>query len=147
LALQRLAAGIVAGSRGLHRVHPGQICDAVTRSGLDPSAWTARQVITALNADMRARGSCWPEEIHNPGGFLVSRLRRLPNSPTVVETASPPRTADARDPGPAPASSQARAAARAYVIAHLRAARNARQALLGGAAHEISRRPAQAKMP
>ncbi|SIK33049.1 Putative replication protein RepA [Mycobacteroides abscessus subsp. abscessus] len=43
--------------------------------------WSARAVNDALNADMRARGTTWPDHIANPGAFLASRLRRLSWSP------------------------------------------------------------------
>ena len=34
LPVQKLAAGLIARSLGLEKVHPGQVCDALTRSGL-----------------------------------------------------------------------------------------------------------------
>ena len=76
LAIQRLAAELVANSHGLDRVHIGAICDALTAAGIDPTVWTARAITDALNADMRARGWSWPDHIANPGAFLSSRLRR-----------------------------------------------------------------------
>ncbi len=86
LPTQRLAAALVATTHGLHRAHIGTICDALTGAGIDPTAWTARTISDALNADMRARGWTWPDRITNPGAFLYSRLRRLswspPQSPT-----------------------------------------------------------------
>ena len=81
LAVQRLAAALVATTHGLHRAHIGTICDALTGAGIDPTVWTARAITDALNADMRARGWTWPDHITNPGGFLSSRLRRLSWSP------------------------------------------------------------------
>ncbi|KDE96656.1 rep protein [Mycolicibacterium aromaticivorans JS19b1 = JCM 16368] len=81
LAIQRLAAGLVAGTHGLDRVHIGTICDAITAAGIDPTVWTARAITDALNADMRAHGLTWPDHITNPGAFLASRLRRLSWSP------------------------------------------------------------------
>ncbi len=81
LHVQRLAAGVVAGCRGLGGGHVGRICDALTESGLDLDAWTAPQVLAALNADMRARGWSWPDHLDNPAGFLRERLRRLPKRP------------------------------------------------------------------
>ena len=77
LAIQRLAAELVASSHGLDRTHIGGICDALTAAGIDPAVWTARAITDALNADMRARGWTWPDHIANPGAFLSSRLRRL----------------------------------------------------------------------
>ncbi|WP_234783908.1 rep protein [Mycobacteroides immunogenum] len=77
LATQRLAAALVAATHGLDRAHIGTICDALTAAGIDPAVWTARAITTALNAEMRARGTTWPDHIANPGAFLSSRLRRL----------------------------------------------------------------------
>lgn len=86
LAVQRLAAGLVAITHGLDRAHIGTICDALTAAGIDPDVWSARAVNDKLNADMRARGATWPDHIANPGAFLHSRLRRLswppPETPT-----------------------------------------------------------------
>ncbi|WP_431235953.1 rep protein (plasmid) [Mycolicibacterium psychrotolerans] len=81
LALQRLAAALVAGTHGLHRGHIGVICDALAAAGVDPTVWTARAITDALNADMRTRGATWPDHITHPGAFLFSRLRRLDWSP------------------------------------------------------------------
>lgn len=115
LHIQKLAAGIVARSIGLGHVHPGHICDALSRSGLDLHAWSAQQIAAALNADMRARGWSWPDRIHCPGAFLAGRLRRLPQRPVIAPTASTAALAAAPDVDrPPPASAAARAAARAY---------------------------------
>ncbi|MBN7433864.1 rep protein, partial [Mycobacteroides abscessus subsp. abscessus] len=81
LATQKLAAGLVALTHGLDRAHIGAICDALTGAGIDPAVWSARAVNDALNADMRARGTTWPDHIANPGAFLASRLRRLSWAP------------------------------------------------------------------
>ena len=81
LAVQRLAAGLVAITYGLDRSHIGAICDALTAAGVDPEVWSARTVNDKLNADMRARGMTWPDHIANPGAFLYSRLRRLSWAP------------------------------------------------------------------
>jgi len=81
LAIQRLAAGLVAITHGLDRTHIGAICDALTAAGVDPDVWSARAVNDKLNADMRARGATWPDHIANPGAFLHSRLRRLSWTP------------------------------------------------------------------
>jgi hypothetical protein len=81
LAIQKLAAGLVATTHGLDRTHIGAICDALTAAGIDPAVWTARAVNNALNADMRTRGWTWPDHIANPGAFLSSRLRRLSWAP------------------------------------------------------------------
>lgn len=77
LAVQRLAAGLVAITHGLDRAHIGAICDALTAAGIDPTVWSAQAVNDKLNTDMRVRGLTWPDHIANPGAFLHSRLRRL----------------------------------------------------------------------
>ena len=81
LHVQKIAAGIVVGSQGLSHVHSGHICEALTRSGLDLTTWTAPQILAALNADMHARGWSWPNQVDRPGAFLATRLRRLPVRP------------------------------------------------------------------
>ncbi|CPX75171.1 Putative replication protein RepA [Mycobacteroides abscessus] len=81
LATQKLAAGLVALTHGLDRTHIGAICDALTGAGINPAVWSARAVNDALNADMHARGTTWPDHIANPGAFLASRLRRLSWTP------------------------------------------------------------------
>jgi hypothetical protein len=81
MAVQRLAGQLVASAHGLHRGHIGAVCDAITGAGIDPNAWTARQLSDALNADMRATGWSWPNYIERPGAFLAGRLRRLPARP------------------------------------------------------------------
>jgi hypothetical protein len=81
LAIQQLAARLVAITHGLDRAHIGAICDALTAAGIDPAVWSARAVNDKLNADMRARGLTWPDHIANPGAFLHSRLRRLSWTP------------------------------------------------------------------
>lgn len=81
LPVQRLAAGLIARSVGLSRVHPGQVCDVLTRSHLDLGRWDARQLAAAMNTDMQATGLHWPNEIRRPAAFLAARLRRLPSIP------------------------------------------------------------------
>lgn len=118
LAIQKLAAGVISRCNGFSQVHPGHICEALTRSGLDLDAWSAKDIATALNAHMRAYGWSWPDRIERPGAFLASRLRHLPKQPVPAHTASPARIAPDVDaptpPAPVPASAGARAAARAY---------------------------------
>jgi hypothetical protein len=120
LKLQQMAAAIIAGSVGLNTVHPGHLCDALARSGLDLTAWTAAQILQALNADMRKTGWSWPNHIERPGAFLASRLRRLPQTPQV----NPPRRPCAPT-APVPPTPPASAAARAAAIAYFRAHRTA----------------------
>ena len=117
LATQKLAAALVAGSTGLGKVHPGHICNALTRSGLELPAWTARQLLDALNADMRILGWSWPDHIHSPGAFLLSRLRRLPATPP--KPAPKPAALDAPpSSSKTPASAETRASAKAFFLAH-----------------------------
>lgn len=117
IALQRLAAQLVACTHGIDRRgrHIGGVCDAIATSGIDIAAWTAAQLKAALEADMRATGWNWPDQITNPAGFLVSRLRRLParppeqpssdriQTPSAVEAA---RRAQSPDTQPSPTQSQ-----------------------------------------
>lgn len=128
MALQRLAAGVIAGSRGLNRVHPGHVCDALLRAGVDPSAWTARQILDGLNADMRASGTSWPDQIRHPAVFLLARFRRLSNPPAVASTPHTPaqRALAPAAERPLPASAHSRAAARQLFAAHQRRVRTAR---------------------
>lgn len=138
LHLQKIAAGIVAGSQGLAHVHSGHICEALARSGLDLTDWTAPQILTALNADMNARGWSWPNRIDRPGAFLAARLRRLPVRPDGarrggvtaagldkaagrVESSapiSPPLRATDLEHQAQPATAATRAAAKAYFQQH-----------------------------
>ena len=102
LRLQQLAAAVVAGSIGLDAVHPGHVCDALTRSGLDLTAWTAPKILRALNADMQETSWSWPNRIERPGAFLASRLRRLPPRPL----ADRPREAHSRSKYPGTTAGQ-----------------------------------------
>lgn len=77
LAIQLLAAQLVARTHGLGRGHIGAICDTLTAAGIEPAVWSARAITDALDADMRTRGCSWPDHITNPAAFLSSRLRRL----------------------------------------------------------------------
>lgn len=88
LAVQRLAAELVGSAYGrnplcvgLDRGHIGTICEAIMSAGIDPAVWSADQIKTALEADMKARHGSWPDSIERPGAFLASRLRRLPVRP------------------------------------------------------------------
>ena len=115
LAVQRLAAGLVAITHGLDRTHIGAICDALTAAGIDPDMWSARAVNDKLNSDMRTRGATWPDHIANPGAFLHSRLRRLSWSPPEAPTKAGGSAAASIDQTPRPAvateASRARIAA------------------------------------
>ena len=111
IALQRLAAQLAARAHGIDRRgrHIGGVCDAIATSGIDVEAWTAAQLKAALEADMRATGWNWPDQITNPAGFLVSRLRRLPTRPTeppssdIVRMTNVVSTASAQPPESQPA--------------------------------------------
>ncbi|MFS0900790.1 rep protein [Mycolicibacterium litorale] len=102
LAVQRLAAGLVAITHGLDRAHIGAICDALTAAGIDPDVWSARAINDKLNADMRARGATWPDHIANPGAFLHSRLRRLSWTPPETPTKAGGCAAVSTDQTPRP---------------------------------------------
>ena len=77
LQLQRLAGELVRRSHGLHRGHIGSVCDAIRGSGIDPTAVTAAQIASALDADMHESGWRWPDRIERPGAFLAYRLSRV----------------------------------------------------------------------
>lgn len=117
IRLQQMAAAVVAGSIGLDAVHPGHICDALVRSGLDLTTWTAPQILASLNADMHKMGWTWPNRIERPGAFLASRLRRLPPRPPSATPSAKP-TPPAEAPASPPASAATRAAAMAYFRTH-----------------------------
>ncbi|WP_264065529.1 rep protein [Mycolicibacterium komossense] len=102
LAIQRLAAGLVAITYGLDRTHIGAICDALTAAGIDPTVWSARAINDKLNTDMRARGLTWPDHIANPGAFLHSRLRRLSWTPPKPAAKAGGSAAASLDPTPTP---------------------------------------------
>lgn len=118
LHVQKLAAGVIARSVGLGKVHAGHICDALMRSGLDLDTWTARQITDAIDADTKDRGWSWPAHIEHPGAFLATRLRRLPQRPPTVR--QPVATTTPAEPEivAAPASAESRAAAKAYFQQH-----------------------------
>lgn len=110
IAIQRLAAELVTpcGSpdprlRGLDQGHIGAVCDALLATGIDPRVWTAKAIKEALDADMRASGWSWPDRIHNPGGFIANRLRRLPATPITPEPEAAPKRPDPAPEQPAPA--------------------------------------------
>ncbi|WP_234797674.1 rep protein [Mycobacteroides chelonae] len=130
LAIQRLAAGLVAITHGLDRTHIGAICDALTAAGIDPDVWSARAVNDKLNADMRARGATWPDHIANPGAFLHSRLRRLSWSPPETPTKAGGSAAASIDQTPQPVvltdASRAVIAARQEEIRQILARRSQR---------------------
>jgi len=113
LTLQKLAAQLITQTHGLDRrtQHVGVICEAITAAQLDPSAWTAGKIKTALEADMRATGTCWPDHIRCPAAFLSSRLRRLPARPPEVPAVTPQPT------GPATSQFELTAAQRSRIAA------------------------------
>ena len=145
LAVQRLAAELVARSHGLHRGHIGAVCDAITAAGVDAHTWPVRAIIDALNADMRARGWSWPDRIERPAAFLASRLRRLqwrPEGPPKSGGQAAARTegaaradTDGRQPSPPPPVLNA--AQRAPIAAAKATARQQLAAALTGAAPTV----------
>lgn len=85
---RRLGAYLAGHAHGLFhsldrpdRTHSGSLALALERSGLALATWSGRQLIAAIDADMRATGWSWPDQIKRPGAFLASRLRRLPARP------------------------------------------------------------------
>lgn len=138
--MQRLAAQLIRDCHGLDHAHPGTVCDALTAAGIDPTVWSARAISERLNADMRDRGSSWPDRIERPGAFLASRLRRhdwrqLDESPKGgggCAAAGPERPAVTVPP----ATPEQRAAHRARIAATISAARRARSELDGLVEHD-----------
>lgn len=133
LPLQRLAAQLAARCHGLHRGHIGALCDALTAAGIDPQRWTARQLIDALNADMRACGWTWPDRIEKPGAFLAARLHHmLAARPTTADeeplrtrpTPTPPK----HTPEPAPILTDVQRARISQIRAEIREQITARRA-------------------
>ncbi|HEX7321545.1 MAG TPA: rep protein [Mycobacterium sp.] len=155
LALQRLAAGLIAGCHGLGHGHAGAICDVLTATGIDPTAWSARQITTALNADMAATGFTWPDQITCPAAFLTSRLKRIDWTPTPTlndggcaagpdNKRTPPRPVAATAIGysqqqPHQEARQVQLAAQAAAHAEHTQARAVARAALGGPGHTAAR--------
>ncbi|OBB32211.1 hypothetical protein A5763_11230 [Mycolicibacterium fortuitum] len=128
-------------------MHVGAICDALCAAGVDPGEWTAPALIQALNTDMVRRGWNWPDQINNPAGFVLSRLRLLgvrpgphtgggyaggpeqaPRRSSGTVTTTPPRHTTA---SPAVLTAEQReriAAAKASIRADIAAARRSRAA-------------------
>jgi hypothetical protein len=102
LALQRLAAQVTSRCIGLDDVtdalgsskdyvppscrksdlsrgnrHLGNICDALAEAGIDPTRWSATQIVRRLNLQAHERGWTWPTTISNPGAYLRWRLNQL----------------------------------------------------------------------
>jgi len=135
LLVQRLAAQLVRDCHGLDRGHLGAVCDALTAAGIDPAVWSATAIRARLDADMRARGSSWPDRIERPAAFLAARLRRLDwqqlDEPTRggCAAARPDKPAEPRPVTRSPATPEQRAAHRAAIAATLTAGRRARAAV------------------
>ena len=117
---QRTAGYLLAHCHGLDQgQHPGRIAAVLEASPLELTRWSGPQLKTALEASMRERGWSWPDRITNPGGFLATRLRLLPEVPPVdVATPIPPRYVPA--PARPVASTEAREAAMAAIRGHRR---------------------------
>lgn len=80
LALQRLAAGLLARTQGLDRprdLHVGRFCDLLERHGIAPDRWTAADVAAVITADGKAAGIDWVWRPKNPLGYLHWRLGRI----------------------------------------------------------------------
>lgn len=108
LATQRLAGQLVARCHGLGRGHVGAICDALTGAGIDPAVWSAADITGALEADMRARGWCWPDRIERRGAFWPAACGGWNGAPKGRRNAAalPPRAwTKRRGRGCSPASS------------------------------------------
>jgi hypothetical protein len=99
---------------GFAAVHPGRIAAVLAASHLDLGAWSARELLAALDTQTRQRGFTWPDRLAHPAGFLAHRIASLPVRPAAIApTPIPPRyVADDEPRGPV-ASAEVRAAARA----------------------------------
>ena len=131
LALQRLAAALVAQSHGLDRGHIGEICDAISGAGIDPTAVTAAQIRSALDEDMRQTRWSWPDWIERPGAFLRYRLSRASGRLDALTQAPPGGGCAAAESleegsGQRPADPAVRAAAMAAIRAVLQSRTTAR---------------------
>ena len=60
---------------------------ALTGAGIDPAVWSAADITGALEADMRARGWCWPDRIERRG---------LSGQPPAAAGMAPRRAAETR---------------------------------------------------
>lgn len=147
LALQRLAAGLIAGCHGLGHGHAGAICDVLTAAGINPDHWSARQITAALNADMATTGYTWPDQITCPAAFLTTRLKRIDRTPPPVNDGGCAAGPDKKQPTPGTAETlstqqedrHARVAAQVAAHAEHTQARAAAQAALGGPGHTAAR--------
>ncbi|MGN6413950.1 hypothetical protein [Flexivirga sp.] len=74
--VQRMAARVAARQPWLARGHIGRLCDALTRLDLDP-AWTARDLIDALDQHNRARGmyALPANSQRNPLALFITQVR------------------------------------------------------------------------
>lgn len=80
IQVQRMAAGLVARVPWLGRgVHIGQVCDLLTRAGVDPSAWTVGGLLTAVDASLRADriAALGPDEQRDPRAYFAWLLARV----------------------------------------------------------------------
>ncbi|WP_096867584.1 rep protein [Mycolicibacter icosiumassiliensis] len=148
LALQRLAAGLIAGCHGLGHGHAGAICDVLSAAGIDPTVWSARQITTALNTDMAATGFTWPDRISCPAAFLASRLKRIDWTPPAgndggyaagPDTKTAPRPAATTTGTTTPIPQESRWAAQVAARAEHAQARTIARAALGGPGHTAAR--------
>lgn len=98
LHAQRAAAAIAArigvlrmGHRwpGTRARHIGSVVDVLINTGIDTNRWDGDAICNRLNADSIARGWTTPQQLHNPIGWLRSRLARLDwTGPTPRELAA-----------------------------------------------------------
>jgi len=121
----RTLAGHLAGRcLGLGKIHPGRLADVLEASQLELDAWTPRQLLDALDAQMSKSHVSWPAQLTNPAAFLAHRLRALPARPQ-VHAATPIPARFSREASSTTASPQTRAAGLAYIRASVINARRA----------------------
>lgn len=112
----RTLAGHLAGRcLGMGGVHPGRLVAVLQASHLELTAWTAGQLLDALDAHAHTSGLSWPDRIANPAGFLAHRLRGVPARPPVLApTPTPPRFVASPTP-PVRATAEGKAAAKEFL--------------------------------
>lgn len=109
---QKLAGHLAGRCLGFGKIHPGRLADVLEASHLDTGAWTARQLLKALDDQMAQSHFNWPNHLANPAGFLAHRLRDLPTSPK-AEAATPIPARFVREARTTTATNSVKAAAKA----------------------------------
>jgi len=89
---RKLAGHLGGRCLGFGKIHPGRLADVLEASHLEVQAWTPRQLLDALDAQMTKSHFSWPDHLTNPAAFLAHRLSALPARPEIrAATPIPPR--------------------------------------------------------